>query len=328
MGKKPVSRPMYEELEDTSWITGLRGIGDAGNQGILDNYNSVNVFDDITRADLEGRVNAIYNRTLNDFDRDYRETMNKTLARDYGRFGTTNATPALYNRDIYNLQQQRKLADLEYNRAATYDDFLNSELNRRYATMNMFKTMSDMGAIPYQQDVANWQVRNTNKDRQWMNDVDARNSKQSTIGNVVKFVPTAIGAVAGTILGGNTLAGAAIGSALGGAASNLVTGGQQTYGSPYWSSNDATSSLLNGLGEWYNATGQNSRGSNNSPTIWSNNASTFNGLSNYINNYINGGSTSSAVNSALNGYLGGNLGGSSSIFDSYWDTLGAGNNVT
>lgn len=309
---------MYEEMEDTSWITGLRQIGDAGNQGILDNYSKVNVFDDTTRADLEGRVNAIYNRTLNDFDRDYTNTMNKTLARDYGRFGTTNATPALYNRDTYNLQQQRKLADLQYQKAATYDTFLNNELQRRYNTLNMFKGMSDMGVTPYQLDLANWQIRNNNKDRQWMNDIDARNASNALWSNIVTMIPTAIGAGVGGYFGGpqGAQAGAASGKALGEGISGIAFGGQQSYGNNTYAGNttNIADALLEGLGSVYNIYGS-SWGQNN-------NNNSMSGLSNYINSYISGGGgnsyNSSALGSALDSYLGG-----SDLFG----TLGVGNNV-
>lgn len=248
MGKKPVRRPMYEEMQDTSWITGLRQIGDAGNQGILDNYNNVNVFDELTQRDLEGRVNAIYNRALGDFERDYRNTMQKTLARDYGRFGTTGATPSLYNRDMYNLQQQRKLADLQYNKAATYDDFINSELTRRYNTMNMFKTMSGMGSVPYQQDVANWQIRNANKDRQYLNDIDSRNYRINKTSQLFTLPLTIGGAVVGGIFGGpqGSTLGASIGNSTGNTISPILFGTQQAYGggtAPYNSAGTFSSGL-------------------------------------------------------------------------------------
>lgn len=231
MSKKPVSRPLYEEMEDTSWITGLRGIGDAGNQGILDNYNKVNVFDELTQRDLDSRVNNIYNRALGDFERDYRNTMEKTLARDYGRFGTTGATPSLYNRDIYNLQQQRKLADLQYDKASTYDNFLNSELGRRYATMNMFNQMSQKGAIPYQQDVRNWEIRNMNKDLQWMNDIDYNNYKKQRNTQYISLPATVIGAAVGGYFGGPAGAkmGAELGNSSGNAIGGAIWGGPQYY---------------------------------------------------------------------------------------------------
>lgn len=231
MGKKPISRPLYEEMQDTPWITGLRQIGDAGNQGILDNYNKVNVFDELTQRDLDSRVNSIYNRALSDFEKDYRNTMEKTLAKDYGRFGTTGATPSLYNRDLYNLQQQRKLADLQYDKASTYDNFLNSELGRRYATMNMFDQMSQKGAIPYEQDVRNWEIRNMNKDLQWMNDIDYNNYKKQRNTQWISVPSTIIGAAVGGYFGGpqGAKAGAELGNSSGNAIGGALWGGQQSY---------------------------------------------------------------------------------------------------
>lgn len=231
MGKKPIARPLYEEMQDTPWITGLREIGDAGNQGILDNYNKVNVFDDLTQKDLNSRVNSIYNRALGDFEKDYRNTMEKTLAKDYGRFGTTGATPSLYNRDMYNLQQQRKLADLQYDKASTYDSFLNSELGRRYATMNMFNTMSQKGQLPYEQDLKNWEIRNKNKDLQWMNDIDYNNYKKQRNTQYVSLPATVIGGVAGGVFGGPVGAalGAQLGNSIGSTAGGAIWGGPQSY---------------------------------------------------------------------------------------------------
>lgn len=309
MAKKPVSRPMYEEMADTSWITGLRGIGDKGNQGILDNYNKVNVFDDQTQADLNGRVNSIYNRALGDFDRDYRETMGKTLANDYGRFGTTGATPSLYNRDVYNLQQQRKLADMQYNKASTYDQFLNNELQRRYDTMNMFKGMSDMGKTPYQQDLANWQIRNTNKDRQWMNDIDYNNYKNQRTSNWITSIPQAAGAIIGGIYGGpaGSMIGGQLGKSAGSMVSGLVTGPQQTYTSGLGNQYGGMD-LMGGISDIYNMLGGSATngqswgdvlggyfGRGNSST--GSNGTIYNNMSNVY--------SGNALQDALNDYLGG-----------------------
>ena len=311
MGKKPVQRPMYEEMQDTSWITGLRGIGDAGNEGILDNYNKVNVFDELTQRDLEGRVNAIYNRALGDFERDYRNTMQKTLARDYGRFGTTGATPSLYNRDIYNLQQQRKLADLQYNKAATYDDFINNELTRRYNTMNMFKTMSDMGSIPYQQDVANWQIRNMNKDRQYLNDVEGRNYRINKDSQAITLPLTIGGAAVGGYFGGPQGAqiGASIGNSTGNAISPIIFGSQQTpYGGT--AGYDSAGTLLNGFNSFIQSMGGSSLGGQSWGQALGNvfgnrsSRSSNTGLSTQAYNSAMGNAASgSALQGALNSFL-------------------------
>ena len=154
----------YEEMKDTPWITQGRDIADRGGKGILENYNKVNVFDDATRKSLEARNNATYQRAFGDMERQYTDIMNKYNAANYNQFGTLNATPAAYRTDMANLAAQRQMDDLAYNKAINYDKLINNELQRRYNTMDMYNTMYGYGAVPYQQDVANWNVRNTNKD--------------------------------------------------------------------------------------------------------------------------------------------------------------------
>ena len=167
--------PMYQEMEDTPWITQLRDIADKGGQGVLNNYNKVNVFSEPTRQEMNAQVNNVYNRAETDFDRNYRDTMQKLANRNYSQFGTLNATPAAYRTDLQNLSEQRKLADLSYNKALYADQVKNNELQRRYNTLNMFNNMLAQGQTPYQQDVRNWETRNGNLDRQYYNDLGNSN---------------------------------------------------------------------------------------------------------------------------------------------------------
>lgn len=320
MGKKPVARPLYEEMEDTPWITGLREIGDAGNQGIMDNYNKVNVFDELTQKDLDSRVNSIYNRALSDFEKDYRNTMEKTLANDYNRFGTTGATPSLYARDLYNLQQQRKLADLQYDKANTYDSFLNSELNRRYDTMNMFNAMSRKGQIPYEQDLKNWEIRNLNKDLQWMNDIDYNNYKKQRNSQWVSLPATVIGGVAGGIFGGpvGSALGAQLGNSIGTTASGAIWGGPQSYtnqgmrGISNTQVPDTAGGVANIFGQVASMLGGSSAQGQGWGQAWGNfvNGKTNSGnsaLSNLMSNSILGNSNNgSYLQNAINQYVNGN----------------------
>ena len=213
MSKKP-KLPKYKEMKDTPWISQARDIAGRGGEGILQNYNKVNVFDEPTRQSLQSRVDNMYSRALSDFDRNYRDTMQQYANRNYSQFGTLNATPAAYRTDLYNLQEQRKLADLAYNKAQTYDDVVNNELNRRYNTLNMFNTMYQYGNIPYQQDVNNWQIRNQNLDRQYYNDL-AKAQSGFSFGGAAKGALS--GASAGSIIPGlGTLAGGILGGLMGG----------------------------------------------------------------------------------------------------------------
>jgi hypothetical protein len=168
MGDTPSHAP-YEEMQDTPWIKQGREIADKGGKGILENYNKVNVFDDATNRSLEARNNQIYKRAFDNMEREYTNTMNKYNAKNYNQFGTLNATPAAYRTDMYNLDAQRRLDDLAYNQAVNYDNLKDQEIQRRYNTLNMFGNMYQYGQTPYQQDVMNWNTRNTNKDIAYQN---------------------------------------------------------------------------------------------------------------------------------------------------------------
>ena len=209
----------YEEQKDTDWITRNRELNTFAYDDLPSMYENINVFDDATRAGLEARNDAIYNRAQSDFEKAYNQTMNKTLARDYNRFGTTGATPSLYARDLYNLQQQRELADLAYNKAMNYENMINQELSRRYNTLNAYNTLfNTTGGITQDFDDANWMIRNKNRDIDYANAVAEAQQKGSTIGNI----GTALGAIAGSVIPG---VGTAIGATIGNALGNAVGGG-------------------------------------------------------------------------------------------------------
>lgn len=162
--KKSMSRPAYEEFKDTPWITQGREIADIGGKGILDNYGKVNVFDEATQASLNARNNDIYNRAFGDMERAYTDTMNKYNAANYNQFGTLNSTSPAFRTDEYQRQFQRQLDDLAYNKAVNYENLINNELQRRYNTLDMFGNLYQYGVTPHNVDLANWNVKNTNKD--------------------------------------------------------------------------------------------------------------------------------------------------------------------
>lgn len=187
-GRKTPDIPMYEEMKDTPYISNLRDLSQRGYEGYKENYNRVNTFSPETQANLNAQVNDVYRRAESDFDRQYRDTMQKYANANYGQFGTLNATPALYRTDMENLQQQRKLADLSYNKALYRDEVINNELNRRYKTLDMFNQMLEKGQTPYQQDLKNWDIRNQNLDREFQNQVARYNQK----GNLGRFAGSVI----------------------------------------------------------------------------------------------------------------------------------------
>lgn len=170
MGKKKApQRKHYSKMKDTPWVSQSRALANAGGQGLLENYNKVNVFDQDTLNSLEGRNNAIYQRAFNDMAQNYNDTMNRYAARNYDRFGTLNSTPSSYITDEYQKDYQRQLNDAAYNKAVNYENLVNNELNRRYNTLSMLANMYDYGQIGHSVDVNNYNVTNTNKDIDYAN---------------------------------------------------------------------------------------------------------------------------------------------------------------
>ena len=211
MGKS-ASHPGYVKMEDTPWISQGRQIADVGGQGILSNYNKVNVFDEGTKASLDARNNAIYNRAFEDASRMYKDTMNKYNAANYNQFGTLNATAPAYRTDEYQRQFQRQLNDLAYNKAVNYENLINNELQRRYNTLDMYRNLYSYGQTPYELDLKNWNIENTNRDIAYQNALAGSNS------GLGKGTGGIIGGTMGALTGNPMLAmmGAQAGSNMGG----------------------------------------------------------------------------------------------------------------
>jgi hypothetical protein len=187
MGKQAPQHPGYEELKDSPWIEQGRDIAQHGGEGILDNYNRVNVFDERQRTSMEKLNEDAYRRAFDELNRGYREGMNKYASANYNRFGSLNATPSSYIADEFNRQYSRDMSNLAYNKAINYENLVNQELARRYNTLNMYQGLYNMGQIPYQQDVQNWQIRNKNRDVAYQN---ALAGKNMSIGNTASSLGT------------------------------------------------------------------------------------------------------------------------------------------
>lgn len=213
MGSTP-KHPGYVKMEDTPWITQGREIADKGGKGVLENYGKVNVFDEATQASLNARNNDIYNRAFGDMERAYTDTMNKYNAANYNQFGTLNATSPAYRTDEYQRQFQRQLDDLAYNKAINYENLINNELQRRYNTLDMFGNMYNYGRIPYEQDLKNWNIDNTNRDIGYQNAV-ASSQSGSGFGRLGGAI---IGGTLGALTGNPMVAmgGAQLGGSIGG----------------------------------------------------------------------------------------------------------------
>lgn len=189
--------PMYQTMKDTPWITRNRDLNTNAYDNLSRDLNNVNVFDDATKQQLNAYNDSIYNRAVSDFDRDYAQTMNKYMARDYNRFGTTGASSSLLTRDNYNLAKQRKLADMEYNRAINYEDMLDRELNRRYNWLNANNQLfNTTGKITQENDLRNWAIQQQNIDRQYANDIqDYNNSFEHQTDQLIHKIGGAVASI-------------------------------------------------------------------------------------------------------------------------------------
>lgn len=212
MGDTP-KHPGYVKMKDTPWITQGREIADVGGKGILGNYNKVNVFDEGTKASLEARNNDVYNRAFNDASRMYTDTMNRYNAANYNQFGTLNATAPYYKTDNYQRDFQRQLNDMAYNKAINYENLINNELQRRYNTLDMFRNLYAYGQTPYELDLKNWNIDNTNRDIAYQNALAGSSS-----GGWGQLGGAVLGGTLGALTGNPMLAisGAQLGAGIGG----------------------------------------------------------------------------------------------------------------
>ena len=222
-GKSKPKVPTYQTMKDTPWITRNRDLNTNAYDNLSRDLNNVNVFDDATKQQLNSVVDDWYNRSVSDFDRAYNDTMRRTLARDYNRFGTTGASNSLLSRDYNNLMSQRALADLASNRSDRYDQLINNELARRYKWLDTNNELfNTTGNIVQTNDLRNWAIQNQNRDRQYANDIqDYNNSFGHTLGKIGTMVGAGIGTMINPALG---MAIYGAGNALNSDAQNMLGG--------------------------------------------------------------------------------------------------------
>lgn len=227
-GDDNIERQPYKMMEDTPFISQARDVSNRGYQDYIKNYQNVNVFSPEANRSLDAQANTVYKRAEDDFARNYTNTMRNLATRNYNQFGTLNATAPSYVTDMQNLQSQRALMDSAYNKALYREQLRDNELQRRYNTLGLFKSMYDYGQIPYQQDLMNYQTSLKNQDVAYQNALGGGGSSgKDTMGKIASVALPIAGAVAGTVIGGP--AGTALGSSLG----NALSSGASRLGGGY-----------------------------------------------------------------------------------------------
>lgn len=272
---KTVERPMYEELADTPWITRNRELNDYSYNNMLNALDNLNRFTDRDLNQYQTVADQYTQSMWNDLNRGYQQAVNNNIVREQNRLGTTGASSSLYNTNTLQNNYNDQAARLASQTASQYQNLINNEYNRRLSNTNLYNSLfNTSGNITQSNDIANWQIRNTNKDRQWLNDVDENNNTGwNWFANVNK------GALEGFSEGmktGNPWVG------LGGAIAGSVgaSGTNQNTGNSSVNSNSSLfSNLGNQLSNWWNT--RNVSGTDYNSFMNNNNYLGSSGIGNY-----------------------------------------------
>ena len=243
---KTVARPMYEEFADTPYITHNRDMEGTAYDYLNNALENLNRFNE---QQYQAVADAYTQAQWNDLNRRYQQAVNANAARERNRLGTYGASSSLYNTENLQRNYNDMASSVAAQTAAQYQNLINNEYKRRLQNLNTYnKLWTDSGNRTYQHDYGNWQIRNINKDRQWLNEVDKKNNTGwNAIANVGKGIVQGIssgsslgpyGAIAGGILGG-----------IGGTATNQ---GDNTGSNIFSQVGNTIQDGYNALRNWYN----------------------------------------------------------------------------
>lgn len=223
MGSTP-DMPMYEEYADTPFITRNRELNPMAYDYLTRAMENLDLYNANPEA-YQAVADAYTQAQWNDFNRGYNEAMNQQAANNYNRLGTSNATSNLYTTDSTQRRMNDLASRIAANTASQYNNLVNQEYQRRLGSLGTYANLfNNSGAITEDVDMTNWGIRNENKDRQYMNDVNDYNKKMGMIGGTIQGLSSIGGAVAGGIFGGpaGAMLGGQLGSSMGQAVNNAI----------------------------------------------------------------------------------------------------------
>lgn len=209
MGSTP-DLPMYEEYADTPFITRNRELNPMAYDYLTQAMENLDLYNANPEA-YQAVADAYTQAQWNDFNRGYNEAMNQQAANNYNRLGTSNATSNLYTTDSTQRRMNDLASRIAANTASQYNNLVNQEYQRRLSSLGTYANLfNNSGAITENVDMTNWNIRNQNKDRQYMNDVNNNpwNRISGVASGIVQGAQTGFqaggpwGAVAGGVLGG------------------------------------------------------------------------------------------------------------------------------
>lgn len=217
MGGSQPDMPMYEEFQDTPWITRNRELNEQVYPYLTDAYKNLGSFDQDYMKSLADDYSGAQ---WSDLNRQYQQRVNQNLARNYNRLGTTGGSSSGYSDESLNRYYNDLASRVASNTAQYYDQLVGNNLNRQLQQLDAYNALfNNSGNTTYAHDKTNQEIRWTNQDRAWQNDVrDYNNSGWNKFANIVGGVVQ--GAGTGLAASGGNPIGGAIGGVLGGIGSS------------------------------------------------------------------------------------------------------------
>lgn len=258
MGKKTPSRPQYEQLADTPWITRNRELNTNSYANLNTALNDFQNFNVNNNDYYQSIADAYTNAQWNDLNRAYTQQANQLAARERQRLGTSGASSSAYNTDSLNRNYDYLASQVAANTANQYNNLVDQAYNRGLANIKLYNTLfNNSGDETQRVDENNWKIRLQNQQNKWLDEVEGGGGFD--IG----------GAVSGAIGGGS--AGSAFGpwGAVAGAVIGGATGG-------FGGSNQSSSTLGGQAGSFLNSLNSGSTSNISSPNTYQ----TFSGIGN------------------------------------------------
>lgn len=211
--KKKVQAPVYEEMQDTPWITGLR----EDLPTYRDQYNYMLGQLDVTSPEVQqafqDKANEYTQSQWNDFNRNALANYKAMNQANYNRFGNLGSSGAMYSNDTFNRQLNDLSSRIAGQTAAQYENLMNNYYNQKYNTAQMYGNAYNLaGNTTYGHDQNNWNIRNRNIEAKYVADVQNANRGGFNLGNAIGGLASGIasgasvggpwGALAGGVLGG------------------------------------------------------------------------------------------------------------------------------
>lgn len=242
--KKKVTAPVYEEMQDTPWISGLR----EDLPTYRDQYNYMLGQLDVTSPEVQqafqNKANDFTQSQWNDFNRNALSNYKAMNQANYNRFGSMGTSGAMYGNDTFNRQLNDLSTRIAGQTAAQYENLMNNYYNQKYSTAQMYgNAYNNAGNNTYAHDYNNWNIRNRNIEAKYVADAQNAQGKQGfNIGNMIS----------------GAASGASMGSAAGpwGAVIGGVAGGALGGFSDYLGGNNSQAGIqgvgsgIQGLNDW------------------------------------------------------------------------------